>query len=292
MKPTAKSYFSGAGGMDLGLERSGINVIQSLEIDEKCCQTLRENFDHNVLHVDISDVEVLKQKKSDIQVFTYPCNKYSAIGDIHGVRTGDELYLHAFRHMALEQSEAYILENVPGMKKFPIVMEAMTRLPGYHVQVLELNADIWLPQRRKRLIIIGTKREFKVSVPGISSSKPKLKELIESDADVTMTKGCYDRLAGKYRDMPIITNPKQDDAHAPTCVAHYRKDRSTRMVVDETFSEGVRPYTPREYARLQGFPDSFVFPHAGNEIYKQVGNAVAVDMAEYIGSELINYFNN
>jgi DNA (cytosine-5)-methyltransferase 1 len=59
-------------------------------------------------------------------VATYPCTKYSPIADIHGVRTGDDLFLHFFRHVAIRRPELYVVENVPGMKKFPIVMEAVT----------------------------------------------------------------------------------------------------------------------------------------------------------------------
>ncbi|HEY1790110.1 MAG TPA: DNA cytosine methyltransferase, partial [Verrucomicrobiae bacterium] len=74
---------------------------------------------------------VRDEKPSDIIAATYPCTKYSTIADIHGARTGDELYLHFFRHLAIKSPECYVLENVPGMRKFPVVMEAMTKLPSY-----------------------------------------------------------------------------------------------------------------------------------------------------------------
>ncbi len=106
MKPTVKSYFSGAGLMDLGLKLAGLDIIQSLEIDRVCVDTLKRNFDHQVIESDIKDITVLSQPKSDIIVGTYPCTKYSAIADIHGTRTGDDLILHFFRHLAIERPEA------------------------------------------------------------------------------------------------------------------------------------------------------------------------------------------
>ena len=140
--------------MDLGLLNAGIDIIQSLEIDLTCVETLKRNFSHKIIHTDIKDQKVLDQPKSDIIVGTYPCKRYSTIADIHGTRTGEELFLHFFRHIALEKPEMYICENVPGMKKFQIVMEAMTKLPDYYVNVFcPVNALNWLPQDRKRLII-------------------------------------------------------------------------------------------------------------------------------------------
>ena len=99
-------------------------------------------------------------------VFTYPCTKYSTIADIHGTRSGDELFLHALRHLAIARPEFYVIENVPGMRAFPVVMEAMTKMPDYYIQVFcPIQTEHWLPQRRNRLIIIGTKRNFAVRSP-------------------------------------------------------------------------------------------------------------------------------
>lgn len=68
------------------------------------------------------------------------------------------------------------------------------------------------------------------------------------------------RINGGYRDFPIIIEPELHNAIAPTCVAHYSKDLSTRLVKDRTVKYGLRPFSVREYARLQGFPDDFYFP--------------------------------
>jgi len=98
------------------------------------------------------------------------------------------------------------------------------------------------------------------------------------------------RINGKYRDFPIIVDPEKTDAIAPTCVAHYAKDLSTRLVKDKKSKYGVRPFTIREYARLQGFPDDFIFEDKRSS-YKLIGNAVPVHMGEWIGNEAMRYFN-
>lgn len=224
-----------------------------------------------------------------MMVGTYPCNKYSNIADISGTRTGDDLFLHYFRHIALRKPEVYVVENVPGMKKFPVVMEAMTQLPDYYVSAFcPVKTETWLPQRRDRLILIGSKSPFNWRED--ETKKPcSLASVLQSDPEIELTTACINRLNGKYRDMLIISDPEKGDI-APTCVAHYSKDRSTRMVRDRKCKGGVRPYSVREYARLQGVPDSYLFAGSDNDAYKQIGNGVPVTMGEWIGRELQRYF--
>ncbi|WP_348622627.1 DNA cytosine methyltransferase [Paenibacillus polymyxa] len=281
---TAKSYFSGAGGMDLGMIEAGIHVIESFEIDKVACNTLRQNFDHKVNESDITKITVLDQHNADVYVGTFPCTKYSAIADIHGTRTGDDLFLHFFRHVALAQPEIYVVENVPGMRKFQVVMECLTRLPNYYVRVeCPVNANMWLPQERKRLIVIGSKKPIN-HLPYPETTPISMKDIIDVGADVYTPGYVQKRLNGVYRDLPIITDL---EGRAPTCVAHYAKDRSTRLVNDGV---SIRPYSVQEYARLQGFPDWFRFAGSDNDAYRQIGNAVAVPMGRWVGKAIIKYF--
>lgn len=294
MIPTAKSYFSGAGLMDIGLMQAGVNIIQSLDLDTNAVKAMRQNpqyFSHTVLKADIKDLLVKKQPKSDIMVFTWPCKKYSTIADLHGARTGDELFLHAFRHVALELPEMFIVENVPGMKKFEIVMEAFTQIPNYCVNVVcPVDALNWLPQKRERLILIATKKPFSVSQPKPAVKIPSIKDILEPDAQVHVNDTVIARIKGKYRDLPIVVDPDVTGAYAPTCVAHYAKDMGTRLVKDKNYKYGLRPFTVREYARLQGVPDDYQFA-PNNFSYTLIGNGVAVPKARWIGEQAIKYFN-
>lgn len=293
-RPTANGYFSGAAGMEIGLMEAGVDVRQSLDLDKDAIDFLNLNphyISHKVLHQDIKDITVLSQEKTDIIVGTYPCTKYSSIADISQTRTGDDLFLHFFRHVAIQQPEMYVIENVPGMKKFAVVMEAMTKLPDYYVNIFcPVNALNWLPQRRERLIIIGTKKPFMISPPQPAGKIKRIIDILEKDPIYEMTDSLIARLNGKYRDKPIIVDPDQPGAYAPTCVAHYAKDMGTRMVKDKNAEYGVRPFTIREYARLQGFPDDLFFPDKRSS-FKLIGNAVPVHMGIWIGKEAMRYFN-
>ncbi|MFB6456531.1 DNA cytosine methyltransferase [Chitinophaga sp. Hz27] len=293
MTPTAKGYFSGCGGMEIGLMYAGIEMISSLDLDQEAAECMQMNpsyFGHSILQQDISNITVLGQEQSDIIVGTYPCTKYSPAADLHGTRTGDDLFLHFFRHIALEKPEMYIVENVPGMRKFPVVMEAMTQLPDYYVTVFcPIDALNWLPQRRERLILIGTRKPFNPSSP-TGCRRQTIKDILDAEPVYEMPDYVVNRINGKYRDRPIIVDPADCNAYAPTCVAHYAKDLSTRMLVDKNSSHGLRPFTIREYARLQGFPDDYYFLDKKSS-YRLIGNAVAVPMGRWIGQEAMKYFN-
>ena len=292
--PTAKGYFSGCGGMEIGVMMAGVKVIQSLDLDPEATHCMKLNshyFAHAVLTADIKDKTVLEQPKSDIIIGTYPCTKYSPIADIHGTRTGDDLFLHFFRHIAIEKPEMYIVENVPGMKKYKVVMEAMTKLPDYYVNVFcPVDAANCLPQRRKRLILIGTRKQCSISSPNQIRNRPRLKDILEKNPEIEMPDYVIKRINGKYRDKPIIVDPEEPNAMAPTCVAHYSKDLSTRLVKDSKVKYGVRPFSIREYARLQGVPDDFYFENKRSS-YKLIGNAVPIHMGKWVGDIAMKYFN-
>ncbi|EKN4900094.1 DNA cytosine methyltransferase [Yersinia enterocolitica] len=274
--------------MDSGLIDAGLIINQAFEMDSDACKTYRANHGEHIKQCDIANELVLEQDSCDGMVFTYPCTKYSTIGDIHGVRTGDELFLHALRHLAVARPEFYVVENVPGMRAFPVVMEAMTKMPDYYVHIFcPIKSETWLPQRRDRLIIIGTKRSFAIRPPE-HTKRITLAEILEADPDVTLPSAIAARMNGAYRDLPIISDPERGDI-APTCVAHYAKDKSTRLVADKRFPMGVRPYSVREYARLQGLKDDFVFPVSQTAAYRQIGNGVSRHVGMWIGHEVQRY---
>ena len=289
MSIRVNSYFAGCGLMEIGLQQAGIELQQSFEIDPVCVATHRLNFSHEVRACDVRQKLVEDEKPSDVMVATYPCNRYSTSADLHGTRNGDDLFLHFFRHLAIKRPEAYVVENVPGMRAFPLVMEAMTRLPGYYVHVeCPVQSELWLPQRRDRLIIIGTRRRFAWRPP-TARRRVRLRDILERDPQVHIPRNVISRLRGQYRDLPIISDPHRGDI-APTCVAHYHKDRGTRLVADPRFRYGARPYTVREWARLQGLPDTFRFECSDAHAYRMIGLGVSVPVGEWIGRELRRYF--
>ncbi len=143
----------------------------------------------------------------------------------------------------------YVVENVPGMKKFKVVMEAMTKLPDYYVHVFcPVDAANWLLQKRQRLILVGTRKPFAISYPKAVAKKPRIKDILEPAPKVDLPEYVIKRMNGGYRDLPIIV-----DLRSATVVVE------TQCIASLQQPLGVRPFTVREYARLQGFPGDFCF---------------------------------
>ncbi len=289
MIPRGNIHFAAAGLLEIGLQRAGVEVQQSFEIDPRCCATQRQNFNHQIVQCDLTQFLVSHEWDVDFILGTFPCNRYSTIGDIHGTRTGDDLFLHFFRRIAIKRPAMWGIENVPGMRKFPVVMEALTKLPGYYYQVFcPVQSELWLPQRRDRLFILATKKSFQWNAP--KARRPvTLAQIVEKHPRIHLPDYVKRRIKGHYRDLPIISDPRRGDI-APTCVAHYGKDMGTRLLADKRFPFGVRPYTVREYARLQGIPDDFIFPVSDSEAYRQIGLGVSRQVGEWLGSEIKRYF--
>src|SRR5215813_12665214 len=106
------------------------------------------------------------------------------------------LFLHFFRHVAIRRPEVYVVENVPAMKKFPVVMEAMTKLPDYYVHVeCPVKSSTWLPQKRDRLIIIGSRRSFLWREP-FAKRRITLAEILEEDPTPRIPDYVIRRLTG------------------------------------------------------------------------------------------------
>lgn len=169
-------------------------------------------------------------------------------------------------------------------------MEAMTKLAHYYTQVFcPIKAETWLPQRRNRLIIIGTKKPFNFRPPSSKIKPVTLKQIVEKNPRVTLPAAIKQRMNGVYRDLPIISDPENGDV-APLAVAHYAKDKSTRLLRDKRYPLSVRPFSVKEYGRLQGVPEWYKFPVSDTSAYRQIGNGVAVPKGKWIGEELTRYF--
>ena len=147
-----------------------------------------------------------------------------------------------------------------------------------------------LVAKKEKAYFIWNKKTISIASPDQQNNRQRLKDILDNNPDVELPDYVISRIKGKYRDLPIIVDPEQPGAIAPTCVAHYAKDLGTRLVKDRSAKHGVRPFSIREYARLQGFPDDFIFENKRNS-YKLIGNAVPVHMGKWIGDAAIKYFN-
>jgi DNA (cytosine-5)-methyltransferase 1 len=165
---TAVSLFAGIGGFDLALERQGVKVVASVEIDKKAQDVLRRHFPNSTIFGDITGVtgEQLRaagfEPANGIITGGFPCQDLSVAGKragLAGKRSG--LFWEICRLLDETRAQTFILENVPGLlssnggKDMAVVIEALVER-GYRVGWRLLDAQYFgIPQRRRRVFIVG-----------------------------------------------------------------------------------------------------------------------------------------
>jgi DNA (cytosine-5)-methyltransferase 1 len=303
---TIGSLFSGAiDGMSLGflMASSKYKPIISNELEKTAVKTAKLNYKHKIVQDDIRNMSIDKYKSCDIILGTFPCQEYSRAANIH--KQGREnnykqafhwasirdLFLHFFRFIAINQPEVYLWENSPEIRKFPIVMETFRKLPPYKYYELNLDTfDFKLPQKRKRLFVIGFRKKYTMTSPLTYQCYKRqltIKDIKEKDVHINIPNYVRSRIDGKYRDLPSI---KLDNDIGNTCVAHYSRDRGTTLIQDKNGYKGLRPFTVREYARLMGIPDWFKFANADTTNYRHIGNGVSPVVVQALAKAILPYF--
>lgn len=170
-KPTVVSLFAGVGGFDLGAELGGFEVIGQVEIDKNCQQVLRQRFPNALLHDDVTTAIAWAKENDligrvDIVCGGFPCQDVSVAGKragIAGARSG--LFWEAIRFAEEVQAHTIVLENVPGLlssnngRDFGVVISTLADAGYSHVEWRVLDSQFFgVPQRRRRVFIIGTTR--------------------------------------------------------------------------------------------------------------------------------------
>lgn len=170
-KPTVVSLFAGVGGFDLGAELGGFEVIGQVEIDKNCQQVLRQRFPNALLHDDVTTAIAWAKENDligrvDIVCGGFPCQDVSVAGKragIAGARSG--LFWEAIRFAEEVQAHTIVLENVPGLlssndgRDFGVVISTLADAGYSHIEWRVLDSQFFgVPQRRRRVFIIGTTR--------------------------------------------------------------------------------------------------------------------------------------
>jgi len=313
----AVELFAGAGGLALGLEKAGIDTVAHIEIDKFCCETLKKNRPHwNVVNSDISEVDFSEYKhKVDIVTGGFPCQAFSYAGKKLGFDDTRGTLFYEFARCVKEIDPAvFLAENVRGLvshdngRTFETIMSVLGEM-DYDIQYKILNAAYYgVGQKRERIVIVGTKKGIHYQFPEpeekMTTLRTALKDCPQSEGQ-TYSKRKKEVLeyvppGGSWVDLPY--NVQIDymgksfysgggkrgmarriswDEPCLTLTCSPSQKQTERCHPDET-----RPFTVREYARIQSFPDDWDFCGGIGEKYKQIGNAVPVEMARRIGVSL------
>lgn len=310
--------FAGAGGLALGLHNAGLNCELLVEIDKNPVATLRKNRPlWNVIGDDIANVD-FKNIKAEIVAGGFPCQAFSYAGKRLGFEdTRGTLFFEYARAIKEIQPKIILGENVRGLEKHDGGRTLKTMLQvlddlGYDVEYKVLRAQyLDVPQKRERLVIIGIKKNIpgKIIFPKEQDYTVSLREALintpvsEGQKYTESKKRIMDLVkeGGYWRDLPddlqrlymgasyFLGGGKTGMARrlswnepSLTLTCNPAQKQTERCHPSET-----RPLTIREYARIQTFPDDWEFQGSISSQYKQIGNAVPVNLGYHIGRCII-----
>lgn len=299
--------FAGIGGFRIAFQRLGGECVFASEWDKLAAQTYEANFGHKPAG-DITQIEAEVIPNHDVLTGGFPCQpfsiagvtKHKALGNAHGFEhpTQGTLFFDVARIINVKRPRAFLLENVKNLlghdkgRTFTVIRETLEDELGYHVYPVLLDAKYVVPQHRERVYLIGFKDDIDFTLPPLPDLKPQFKDILEPEIDpkYTLTNHLWKYLqdyAEKHRAKGngFQFGLTKMDGVARTLSARYYKDGSEILIPQE--GKNPRRLTPRECARLMGFPEDFKIVVSDSRAYKQFGNSVVVPVVEHIACEMI-----
>ena len=319
------SLFSGAGGLDLGFERAGFEIIAANEYDKTIWETYEKNHKARLIKKDIREILSDELPKSDGIIGGPPCQSWSEAGSLRGINDPrGKLFYEYIRILKDIQPKFFLAENVKGMlskRNTDAVRDIIKEFEeaGYNVFIKLLNAfDYGVAQDRERVFYVGFRKDLNIShfefpYPVKEKERKFLKDTIwdlkdnalpGKEKNKTNADDCivdnHEYLTGGYSTIFMSRNRvRQWEQPAFTVQASGRQcqlhpQAPTMIKVDKNIYKFVigkeelyRRLSIRECARIQGFPDTFKFYYTSLEDgYKMVGNAVPVDLAYIIAKRI------
>lgn len=308
--------FAGIGGMRIAFERAGGHCVYSNEWNKYCQQTYFANFGE-LPDDDITQVDAKVIPDHDILVAGFPCQPFSIAGvskkNSLGRATGFEdktqgtLFFDVCRILEEKRPKAFLLENVKNLKNhdhgrtFQVIAESLDEL-DYDIFYQVIDGQDFVPQHRERILIVGFDRRRYQSLSGFDFAirkpdrKKVMKDILEKDVDpkYTLSDKLWQYLqnyAAKHRAAGNgfgygIADP---DGISRTLSARYYKDGSEILI--EQPGKNPRRLTPRECARLQGYPEDFKIVVSDTQAYKQFGNSVVVPLMSEVARLMVDQLN-
>lgn len=305
---TAVSLFCGAGGLDLGFDRSGFKTIWANDSDADACKTHQNWSGAEVICGDISKIDMSKIPVSDVILGGFPCQGFSLSGPRKIDDSRNILYKYYVKLVRQNQPLAFIGENVKGlltMGRGQIIDAIVVDFAncGYDVFYKLVNArNFGVPQDRERVIIIGFRKDLQIkgfSLPDTNGESSTLADALAGLPPVQESEVCRAPYSSRY----MSRNRKRGWNEVAYTVPAMAKQvtlypGSPDMIkIDKDmwrFGDGgeTRRLSWREVAAIQTFPQDLEFYGDLTSIYKQIGNAVPVKLAEFVAHYIRPYLEN
>jgi DNA (cytosine-5)-methyltransferase 1 len=294
------SLFCGCGGLDLGFSKAGYDLVWSNDMDKYAIETYNANFSHVATRGDINDININDIPEHDVLIGGFPCQPFSMMGKENGFNDHRGTLFFKVTEIIENQRDRghqpriIVLENVRNLlmhdkgKTFDVIKGTLEGL-GYHVFAKQINsADFGVPQTRNRVFIVCFLDYVDYSFPDEIELTLTLQDLLEKDVDdkyflsERILKTILSNGTGGYNAKSEI-DLKLARPLTATMAKMHRACQDNYV----TQEKGIRRLTPRECARLQGFPESFVIPVSDAQAYKQFGNAVTVNVSYAIAKSIL-----
>jgi len=319
------SFFAGAGGLDLGFQNAGFDVIWANEYDGEIWETYQKNHPHTVLDKrSIVEIPADEVPECDGIIGGPPCQSWSEAGSLRGIHDKrGQLFFDFIRILEAKQPKFFLAENVSGML-IDRHSEALNNIKelfknagiGYELSFQMLNAsDFEVPQDRKRVFFVGIRKDlnFKFQFPIPLKNKITLEQAIfdlkdsvvpAKEGNKTNKENCKipnnEYMIGGFSSMFMSRNRVRSwDEQSFTIQAGGRHapihPQAPKMkFIEQNIREFVkgkeelyRRLSVRECARIQTFPDNFIFYYTHISAgYKMIGNAVPVNLAKHIAMSI------
>lgn len=292
-KLTFIDLFAGIGGIRKGFEDNNTECVFSCEWDKFAQKTYKANFGE-IPYGDITKISEQEIPKHDVLLAGFPCQPFSNIGKREGFNhpTQGTLFFDIIRILKFHQPKMLLLENVPGLttiqkgETFKTILHELDKA-NYSVFYQILDAQNFnLPQRRKRIIIVGFRKDLNVSsfsFPKGNNKKIPINSILERNVKgYSISKHLQRNYLFKKNDgKPAIVNFNSTNV-VGTLVSTYHKIQRLTGTFVEDGETGLRLFSELECKRLMGFPDDFIIPVSRTQMYKQLGNSVAVPMIKAV----------
>ena len=298
--------FAGIGGMRLAFEKLGGRCIYTSELNKFSAKTYEINFGDQP-EGDITKIDAAKIPDHDVLVVGFPCQPFSLAGvskkrslnipDGFDDKVQGTLFFDVARIIQEKRPVAFLLENVKNLKShdrgntFRVIINTLQRL-GYNMRHKVIDAQTVVPQHRERLFIVGFIKKNDFKFPDIPDIHPKFRNILDRrvpDKYTLSDKTWYalqrHAVNSKNRGNGFGYGLADRNGISRTLSARYCKDGSEILVTQK--NKNPRRLTPRECARLMGFPDDFVIPVSDNQAYRQFSNAVVPIVVERIAKEMV-----
>lgn len=301
--------FAGIGGTRVAFESVGGQCVFTSEWDEFCKKTYQANFGE-IPYGDITKIDASTIPDFDVLVAGFPCQPFSSIGKRQGFlhATQGTLFYDVLRILIekkqKEYPKAFLLENVPGLvthdngNTFKVILAALYE-NGYEVFHKILNSkDFGVPQQRKRLYIVGFRKDIfendlSFEFPKGTDKQKYIADYLENNVEgYSISEHLQKSYLFKKDDGRPLLVDKKSKVQVKTLVASYHKIQRLTGTFVKDGKTGIRLFSENECKAIMGFSKDFIIPVSRTQMYRQLGNSVAIPVVTAVARQIAKKIKN